>query len=64
MGAKKVNPSDLSKLYSKENEQNVLKDKQTIETLKERLNQKIQKDQRVAKKAALIIEQWLKKTKP
>jgi hypothetical protein len=64
MGAKKLNPSDLSKLYSKEEEPNTLKDKKTIETLKERLNQKIQKDQKIAKKAALIIEQWLKKTKP
>jgi len=61
MGAKKVSPSDLSKLYSKEDELSVLKDKKTIETLKERLNQKIQKDQKVAKKSALILEQWLKK---
>lgn len=41
-----------------------LQDKKTIEALRERLNDKIQKDPKLAKKAALILEQWLKKTKP
>lgn len=35
-------------------------DKETIEALKERLNDKIMKDPKLAKKAALIIELWLK----
>lgn len=42
-----------------------LQDKKTIEALRERLNDKIQKDPKLAKKAALILEQWMqKKTRP
>lgn len=41
-----------------------LLDKKKIEALKERLNSKIQNDPKLARKAALILEQWLKKTKP
>jgi hypothetical protein len=37
-----------------------VQDKETIEALKERLNDKIMKDPKLAKKAALIIELWLK----
>lgn len=37
-----------------------LQDKQKVEALRERLNDKIQKNPELAKKAALIIEQWLK----
>jgi hypothetical protein len=40
-------------------------DKKTIEALRERLNEKIQSDPRHAKKAALVLEGWLrKKPKP
>ncbi len=42
---------------------NTLQDKKKIEALKERLNDKIQKDEKLQKKAALILEMWLKKTK-
>jgi len=38
-----------------------LQDKKTIEALRERLNDKIQKDPKLARKAALILEQWLQK---
>ncbi|MFP5385907.1 MAG: hypothetical protein ACLGHN_07490 [Bacteriovoracia bacterium] len=41
-----------------------LQDKKKVEVLIERLNQKIQTNPEIAKKAALIIEQWLKKPKP
>lgn len=41
-----------------------LQDKKIIEALRERLNVKIQNDPKLAKKAALILEQWLKKSKP
>lgn len=34
-------------------------DKKKIEALIERLNHKIQNDPKLAKKAALLIEQWL-----
>lgn len=44
-------------LYKKSEDQN-LRDKQKIEALKERLNRQIATD---PKKAALIIESWLKK---
>lgn len=44
---------------------NTLQDKKKIEALKERLNDKIQKDVKMQKKAALILEMWLnKKPKP
>lgn len=39
-------------------EQN-LRDKQTIETLKQRLNQLLNSDPQAARKAALILSQWL-----
>lgn len=46
-----------------EKQNSPLQDKKTIEALRERLNDRIQKNPEMAKKAALIIEQWLK-TKP
>ena len=52
-------------LWETSKKDTTLQDKKTIEALRERLNDKIQKDPKLAKKAALIIEQWLKpKTKP
>jgi hypothetical protein len=54
MAAKKLNPSNYQNLYE---------DKRIIEALTKRLNDSIQKDPKLARKAALIIEQWLKKTK-
>jgi hypothetical protein len=42
-----------------------LQDKKSIEALRERLNEIIHKNPKSAKKAALILEEWLKKqTKP
>ena len=63
MGAPKFKTSDLSKLYprteAKVESQN-LRDKELIEALKERLNQKFQNDPAFGKKAALVLEHWLK----
>ncbi len=38
-----------------------LQDKKTVEALRERLNHKIQSDPQMAKKAALVLEAWLRK---
>lgn len=62
MAAPKIKPNDLAKLYSSGEQQYSLQDKKIIESLRERLNEKIQKDPTLQKKAALIIETWLKKT--
>lgn len=56
MAAPKFKTSALPLLYKQSDEQN-LRDKKMIEALKQRLNDKIQKDS--GKKAALILEQWL-----
>lgn len=56
MGAPKYKPSQLASLYQ---EQENLRDKQKIEALKKRLNQKFLEDPKLGKKAALILEQWL-----
>lgn len=58
MSAFKYNPSDLYK-DTKAN-----KEKKIVETLIKDLNDKILKDDKTAKKAALILEEWLKKIKP
>jgi hypothetical protein len=47
-----------------EKKENSQQDKKTIEALKERLNEMIKKNPHYAKKAAEILEQWLKKSKP
>ncbi len=41
------------------NDEQALRDKMIIEELKRRLNDHIQKDPKLAKKAALILESWL-----
>lgn len=52
-------------VWESKTEESPLQDKKKIEALKERLNQKIQNDPEIAKKAALILEIWLKqKSKP
>jgi len=56
MSAVKLSPSQLEGLYKE--------DKKIVESLIKRLNDKILSDPKNSKKAALIIEQWLKKTKP
>lgn len=63
MAAPKIKPSSLSKLYSTEanSSSKNLHDKKIVESLIERLNDQIQKDPKLAKKSALIIENWLKK---
>lgn len=63
MAAPKYSSSDLKKLYPEGKDHN-LHDKRTIEALQKRLNEKIQNNPEYAKKAALILENWLKKTKP
>jgi hypothetical protein len=54
-------------LWEAGKQENSLQDKKIIEALRERLNNKIQNDPKLARKAALILEQWLNKkpkTKP
>jgi hypothetical protein len=54
-------------LWEAGKQDNSLQDKKTIEALRERLNNKIQNDPKLARKAALILEHWLNKkpkTKP
>jgi hypothetical protein len=54
-------------LWEAGKQDNSLQDKKIIEALRERLNNKIQNDPKLARKAALILEQWLNKkpkTKP
>jgi len=58
MAALKINPQDLSKLYPGGKDQ-ALQDKKLIEALKSRLNQKLQ-EPHMAKKAALILEAWIR----
>lgn len=58
MAALKFNPQDLFKDAKKTD------DKKIVETLIKDLNDKILKDDKEAKKAASIIEEWLKKIKP
>jgi len=62
MAAPKIRPSSLGKLYQETNSSSRnLHDKKIVESLIERLNEKIMRDPKTAKKAALIIENWLKK---
>lgn len=58
MPAPKYKVSDLYKDAHKD------KEKKIVETLIKDLNDRILKDDKTAKKAALILEEWLKKTKP
>lgn len=65
MAAPKLSPSQLAALYKDKGQNQNLHDKQIIESLLKRLNEKIQKDPKLAQKAALIIESWMKiKPKP
>ncbi len=57
MGAPKL----YSKLYSEKDQETNLRDKQIIEALMKRLNERIQNNPEDCKKAALILENWLKK---
>ena len=62
MAAKKMRPEEFQKLYLEA--QNNLHEKKVVESLKKKLNDRISKDPKLQKKAALIIEDWLnKKTK-
>ena len=57
MGAPKL----YSKLYVEKDQDTNLRDKQIIEALLKRLNERILNNPEDAKKAALILESWLKK---
>ncbi len=57
MGAPKL----YSKLYVEKDQDTNLRDKQIIEALLKRLNERLQKNPADCKKAALILESWLKK---
>ena len=62
MAAPKIKPSSFAKLYQEGDPHSKnLHDKKIVESLIERLNEKIMRDPKTAKKAALIIENWLKK---
>jgi flagellar basal body-associated protein FliL len=61
MAAPKIRSSELRKLFSEKNDQN-LHDKKTIEALRQRLNEKIQNDPKLGRKAALILESWINKS--
>jgi hypothetical protein len=60
MAAPKVKPSHGVKLFTREDKEKNLKDKQIVESLQERLNERIQKNPELVKKAAAILEEWLK----
>lgn len=57
MGAPKL----YSKLYIEKEQETNLRDKKIIEALQKRLNERIQNNPEDCKKAALILESWLKK---
>jgi biotin-(acetyl-CoA carboxylase) ligase len=59
MAAPKINSSELKKLFTEEKDQN-LQNKKIIEALQKRLNEILQNTHQ-AKKAAMIIESWMKK---
>lgn len=54
-------PKLYSKLYVEKDEEKNLRDKKLIEALKTRLNERLQRNPEECKKAALILEQWLRK---
>ena len=57
MGAPKL----YSKLYIEKEQETNLRDKKIIEALKKRLNDRFLNSPEDCKKAALILESWLKK---
>lgn len=59
MGAPKL----YSKLYVEKDQDTNLRDKQIIEALIKRLNDRLLKKPEDCKKAALILESWLNKKK-
>lgn len=60
MAAPKIKANHLGKLFSSGEQHSPLQEKKIIESLIERLNEKIEKDPTLQKKAALIIEAWIK----
>ena len=65
MAAPKFSPSQLAALYKDKSHDKNLHEKKSVEQLIEKLNGQIQKDPKLAKKAALVLEHWLnKKSKP
>lgn len=54
-------PKLYSKLYVEKDQETNLRDKKAVEALIKRLNDKIQNNPEEVKKAALILEQWLRK---
>lgn len=57
MAAPKIKPTDLARLFPDGSDQ-TLQHKKLIEALKQRLNEKLS-DPKMAKKAALILENWI-----
>ncbi len=54
MGAPKI-------IWEANKQDKTLQEKKSIEALQKRLNEMIQNDPKLAKKAALILEEWMKK---
>ena len=54
-------PKLYSKLYVEKDQETNLRDKKIVEALLKRLNDKLQNNPDNCKKAALILESWLKK---
>jgi len=61
MSAPKLKPSELKCLFPEEKDQS-FRDKKIIEALRNRLNEKL-KDPASAKKAALILSDWINRRK-
>lgn len=57
MAALKIKSKELAKLFPEDKDQ-TLHDKNLIEALRSRLNEKLQ-DPKMAKKAAQILESWI-----
>ncbi len=53
-------PKLYSKLFSEKNQETNIREKQIVEALIKRLNERILKNPEDCKKAALILESWLK----
>ncbi len=60
MAAPKLTPSQLAKLFASGEKEKNLHDKRIVESLRERLNETLQKNPAKVKKAASILEDWLK----
>ena len=61
MSAPKYKSSELEKLFKEGDKNQNLHDKKIVEALIKRLNDQFKKDPKLAKKAALLLESWIKR---